>query len=114
MTPEIRNILSGLPSSLTGEVIETIVASPALCIERITSRGQVTPEDECYNQERDEWVLVLAGRADLLFVDVQETRRLVAGDYTLIPAGCRHRVSWSDPAVETVWLAVHFNPAGTP
>ena len=35
-------------------------------------------------------------------------RQLHAGDWILLPAHCRHRVTWtqSDPA--TVWLAVHF------
>jgi cupin 2 domain-containing protein len=25
----------------------------------------------------------------------------------MIPARCRHRVAWTDPAVDTVWLAIH-------
>ena len=109
---EIRNILAGLPPALSGEAFDTIAESGSVRIERIVSNGQATPEGEWYDQEQDEWVLVLAGSAGLLFAGAQEPQRLDAGDHILIPAGCRHRVAWTDPAVKTVWLAVHF-AAGT-
>jgi cupin 2 domain-containing protein len=108
MPPETHNILAGLPPALSGEIFETIVQSDSVHIERIVSNGQITPQGEWYNQERDEWVLVLTGSADLLFDGAETPQRLGTGDYTLIPAGCRHRVTWTDPAVKTVWLAVHF------
>lgn len=109
MPPEIFNILAELPSALPGEAVDSIVESSLVRIERIVSNGQSTPQGEWYDQKRDEWVLVLAGSADLLFADEQTPRRLVAGDHTLIPAGCRHRVAWTDPARKTVWLAVHYS-----
>jgi len=108
MQPEIRNILTSLPPALSGESFETIAGSDTVRIERIVSNGQATPEGEWYDQERDEWVIVLAGSAGLLFDGHQEPQRLAAGDHILIPAGCRHRVAWTDPDVSTVWLAVHF------
>jgi cupin 2 domain-containing protein len=114
MPPEIRNILAGLPPALSGEALETIVETDSVRIERIVSNGQATPQGEWYDQERDEWVLVLTGSAGLLFEGTLEPQRLVAGDYALIPAGCRHRVAWTDPAVKTVWLAVHFSAANPP
>jgi cupin 2 domain-containing protein len=100
--------MANLPSALTEEACETLAESGSVRIERIVSNGQATPEGEWFDQARDEWVLVLAGSAGLLFEGAQEAQRLVAGDYTLIPAGCRHRVAWTDPTVKTVWLAVHF------
>lgn len=106
--PTIINILTQLPPALSGEAFETIAECDSVRIERIVSNGQATPEGEWYDQERDEWVLVLSGSAGLLFDGAQEPQRLGAGDYTLIPAGCRHRVAWTDPMVKTVWLAVHF------
>lgn len=111
MPPEILNILAKLPPSLSGEAFDTLVESDSVRIERIVSNGQATPPGEWYDQERDEWVLLLAGSAGLLFDGAQESQRLLAGDYILIPAGCRHRVAWTDPAVKTVWLAVHFAAA---
>lgn len=114
MPPEIRNILSVLPPALSAEAFESVVESNSVRIERIVSSGQATPEGEWYDQERDEWVLVLAGSAGLLFEGALEPQRLVVGDHILIPAGCRHRVAWTDPAVRTVWLAVHFVSANPP
>jgi cupin 2 domain-containing protein len=114
MLPVINNLLANLPSALSGEVFETITDCDALCIERIVSHGQSTPQGEWYEQERDEWVLVVTGSAELQFDDGQKTYRLDAGDYTLIPAGCRHRVCWTDPAQKTVWLAVHYTAGHTP
>ncbi|MBJ7252961.1 MAG: cupin, partial [Acetobacteraceae bacterium] len=38
------------------------------------------------------------------------SRELKPGDWALLPALCRHRVAWTDPAVETLWLAVHLPP----
>ena len=114
MPPEIRNILAGLPPALAGEAFDTIAESNSVRIERIVSNGQATPEGEWYDQERDEWVLVLAGSAGLLFDGAQEPQRLIAGDHTLIPAGCRHRVAWTDPEVSTVWLAVQFGATFRP
>jgi cupin 2 domain-containing protein len=114
MLPVIFNILAGLPPALSGEAFDTIVESDFVRIERIVSNGQATPEGEWYDQERDEWVLVLKGSAGLLFDGAQEPRRLGVGDHILIPTGCRHRVDWTDPAVSTVWLAVHFTTKHSP
>ncbi|MDA8430665.1 MAG: cupin domain-containing protein [Geobacteraceae bacterium] len=114
MLPVLRNILTGLPSAQTAEVFETLVESHAVRIERIVSHGQTTPVGQWYEQERAEWVLVLAGAAELLFDDGQPPRRLATGDYALIPAACRHRVAWTDPERTTVWLAIHFTADQTP
>jgi hypothetical protein len=35
--------------------------------------------------------------------------RLGPGDWLLIPAHQKHRVAWTDPEAETVWLAVHYS-----
>ena len=113
MQPIIDNIFSGFPSPATGEVFETIAGSDAVRIERIVSRGQATPEGQWLEQEQDEWVLLLAGAAGILFEGDPETHGLVSGDYLLIPARCRHRVAWTAPDGDTVWLAVHFTAAHT-
>jgi cupin 2 domain-containing protein len=104
----IANIFSGLPQMLQEERFDTLAGSDAVRIERIVSQGQATPEGEWYDQERDEWVLLLAGSADLLFEGEATLRHLAAGDYLLIPAHCRHRVAWTDPERQTVWLGVHY------
>jgi cupin 2 domain-containing protein len=56
-------------------------------------------------------VLLVSGAAVLGFEDGSE-RRLEAGDYAILPALCRHRVTWTEPGVETLWLAVHMPSSG--
>jgi cupin 2 domain-containing protein len=75
-------------------------------IEHIVSSATVEPID--YDQDRDEWVVVLEGAATLA-VDVPdgtETVDLAAGDWVLLPARWRHRVVRTTTG--TRWLAVHL------
>lgn len=103
------SLLSGLPSQrLAGEAVETLEERPGLRIERIVSTGQATPEGEWYDQETDEWVLVVEGRARLRIEGEAADRELGAGDFVLLPAHCRHRVVWTEQGKPTVWLAIHF------
>jgi cupin 2 domain-containing protein len=53
--------------------------------------------------------MLVAGSAALEFADGSR-RELKPGDWALLPALCRHRVTWTDPAGETLWLAVHLPP----
>lgn len=81
-------------------------------VERIASRGQADPPGCWYDQAGAEFVLLLAGAARLGFADGSE-RALAPGDWAVIPPHCRHRVAWTDPARETLWLAVYL-PADGP
>ncbi|MCB1909597.1 MAG: cupin domain-containing protein [Rhodocyclaceae bacterium] len=97
------NLLAPLPAAGGEEVVEPLHSRAGVRIERIVSRGHQSPEGFWYDQPEDEWVCLLAGRATLTFED-GEALALAAGDWLLIPAHARHRVSaTSDPAV---WLAV--------
>lgn len=107
--PDIQNMLANLPDAGTGEIFEPIVSDGRLLIERIVSQGQCTPAGEWCCQERDEWVVVLSGRAELTFEGQVILHKMETGDSILIPGGCRHRVEWTDPDQKTVWLAVHFD-----
>ena len=90
------------------ELFETIISSENLTIERIVSKGHRSPEDYWYDQDTNEWVMVLKGSAGLRFENEQEIVEMMSGDYINIPAHCKHRVEWTDPEVETIWLAVHY------
>ena len=93
--------------SLIGEILRT----ETFRIERIVSRGQVSPPGFWYDQGTDEWVLLVKGSASISFSGGR-TITLVPGDHLLIPRHVRHRVERTDPEGETVWLAVHFDPDG--
>jgi cupin 2 domain-containing protein len=77
-------------------------------LERIVSAGHATSPGQWYDQDTNEWVVVLSGRAGLRFEDESEPRVMGRGDYVLITAHRRHRVEWTDPDEPTVWLALHY------
>lgn len=102
-----NNIFAHIPGELGRELVEQLIDNKEVSIERIVSKGQISPASGWYDQEKNEWVVVLKGEAVITFADEGE-RRLKAGDHVNIPAHKRHRVSWTDPKVETIWLAVHY------
>lgn len=98
--------LDGIPNDpALPEHFEQLLAGPSgLRVERIVSCGQQTPEGEWYDQNWDEWVLVLLGEALLGFAD-GKTQQLCRGDFLLLPSHTRHRVlHTSNPCI---WLAIH-------
>ena len=108
-----RNLLEDLPGDRAAEALETLLQRPGvelLKLERIVSYGQVTPPGAWYDQDQDEWVLLLSGGARLV-IEGQPEVELLPGDALLLPARCRHRVSWTDPDRPTVWLALHMTAA---
>lgn len=102
--PSLGNLLAHLPPPGEDESFEILLDTPACRIERIVSHGHTSPPGFWYDQDGDEWVLLMQGQATLAFADGGEYR-LTAGDWVHIPAHCRHRVTATAPA--TVWLAVH-------
>jgi cupin 2 domain-containing protein len=102
------NLFSHVPKAGEQEFCETICTRQGVRIERIVSHGQTTPAGEWYDQSWDEWVLLLTGSARLLVDGDESPRSLGPGDHLLLPAGRRHRVEWTDPDKDTVWLAVHI------
>jgi len=105
---KINNIFSDVPDSLVYESFWCILKRGGIEVERIVSKGHVTPAGQWYDQEHDEWVLLLQGEAILLYQNETQPLHLHPGDNFLIPAHCRHRVEWTEPAVETIWLTIHW------
>ena len=89
-------------------VFETILNSKNVKIERIISTGKTTAEDTWYDQEEDEWVMLLQGKATLLFFD-NSSINLQAGDYLLIKSHLKHRVTFTSFEPPCIWLAIHGN-----
>ena len=108
MTVAIKNIFSGIKNKSPDEIIETIIKTNQFKIERIISRGHATGKGYWYDQANDEWAIVLKGSAGLIFEGNNEEIILKSGDYVNIPAHKKHRVEWTDPEGETIWLAVHY------
>ena len=108
MAPQSHNLFDSIPSTFQEEFIQTLAESDTVRVERIVSDGQATPPGEWYDQEWDEWVLLVSGGATLLFADDAAPLILRPGDHVMIPANCRHRVERTDTGQKTIWLAVHF------
>jgi len=101
------NIFNQIPKDLKDELFEDIVKTENLKVERIVSYGHTSPKSGWYEQDTNEWVIVLKGEAILSFEDSEATK-LNAGDYINIPAFKKHKVSWTLPNTETIWLAIHY------
>jgi cupin 2 domain-containing protein len=86
----------------TGERTDRVVSMRNVVIEQILS-GSVDPVD--YDQDDDEFALVLAGAA-VLDVD-GEPVELAAGDWVFLPARTPHRLVHTEP--ETSWLTVKLS-----
>lgn len=104
MADAFTNIFDHLPAR-EGEEFRELATISGVRIERIVSNGDTTPEGEWYDQAWDEWVVVLEGDAEITFAAPGEIVTLSRGDFLLIPAGRRHRVTRT--AKPTVWLAIH-------
>ena len=102
----MANLFSDIPNNLPEELVEKLVDTPDVRIERIISTGHMSPPGFWYDQAESEWVIVLRGEATLAFED--ETRILKSGDYVHIPSHRKHRVNSTSLKEPTVWLAVFF------
>ena len=108
------HILAGLQPRRQEERFDTLLETSGLRVERIVSPpGHSMPADEWFDQDRDEFVLVLQGRGAIV-VDGREGEIVLnPADYLRLPAGVRHRVAWTDAHGPTVWLAMHHEAVGT-
>jgi cupin 2 domain-containing protein len=89
-----------------GEMFTPLAEAAGFRVERIVSWGDVTSEGTWYDQDHDEWVVVLQGEG--VVEDVCGTRTVLAeGDSLFLPAHLRHRVVQTSSTPPCIWLAVH-------
>lgn len=100
------NLFSNIPANLPDELMETLLQTDSVRIERIVSQGHTSREGFWYDQDQSEWVVVLKGAAKLRFED--EVIDMKPGDFINIPAHRKHQVEWTSPDEATIWLAVHY------
>lgn len=106
--------LFALPPRLPpDELVEPLARGEEVLVERIVSAGQATPPGEWLEQERDEWVALLQGEAELSLADGARVV-LGPGDHVLIAAGTRHRVERTSAQPPCLWLAVHARGLAAP
>ena len=103
------NNLWELPNPLpTQEHFDVLLQTSTITVERIISTGQVTPLGQWYNQDRAEWVVLLQGSAQIIY-HTGEVFNLLKGDYLLIAAHQKHRVSFTSQDPPCIWLALHLD-----
>ena len=102
------NLFAGIPADLTEELFTTLSEAQQVKIERIVSHRHASPPDFWYDQKCSEFVLLVQGSAGLRLEGEEELVTLKAGDYLNIGPHVKHRVEWTDPDAETIWLAVHY------
>jgi cupin 2 domain-containing protein len=103
----VNNIYKEIPQEIKEEIFTNLLVKKNVRIERIISKGHSSAENFWYDQEQKEWVLVLKGHAILVFKNEAQQLELKSGDYVNIPAHKQHRVKWTDPQQETIWLAIY-------
>ncbi len=104
----VNNIFSAIPDDIPEELFQDILKTDSFKIERIVSKGHASPEGFWYNQKHHEWVILVKGGAGLRFENDDHLIEMKPGDYIHIPAHVKHRVEYTDPDAETVWIAVRY------
>lgn len=107
---EKTNIFDNIQVDKKNEKFFEILHSKTVKIEKIVSNGQQTHEDYWYNQDKNEFVLILDGFAKLQIKEnnIIKEIELNKGDYIDIKANVEHRVSYTCTNNPTVWLAVFY------
>lgn len=103
-----NNFFDYLPHEVPEEIFECLIDSKSIKIEKIISKGQITADNAYYNQDRNEWLILLQGEAIISFKEPLKEISMNVGDYLLIPAHQLHRVEWTPTDKITLWLAIHF------
>jgi cupin 2 domain-containing protein len=102
VAPTRGRLLDSSDAPTSGERVEHLVRAGGTVIEQILSSGL----DEAieYNQDHDEWVVLLTGRAEL---EIGGDRlSLEAGDWLFLPRQTPHRLVGTSQGAN--WLAVRL------
>jgi cupin 2 domain-containing protein len=99
-----RNIPASSPNPRQ-ELIEILYQNDHIRVERIISNCCPSPNNFWYDQETDEWVMILEGEAGLSVDGEKNIVELHTGESIFLPAHKKHRVEWTSE--RTVWLTVH-------
>ena len=104
--PDIYN-LSNLRIN-DDEIFENLLSNEKLKIERIISPNTINKNANWFNQNTDEWVILLSGSAIIEYSN-NYSIVLEVGNYLFIPKNTKHRVIKTHSESGTsIWLAIHF------
>ena len=102
--------LFGSPLPALGEESERVLQSgESWCLKLIVSNQFKSPDGFWYDQDEDEWLLLLKGSARLRLENPEQIIDLSAGDHLYLPSRRRHRIERTDPQPGTVWIALYWS-----
>ena len=99
-----KNIFSMLPENLKGEVFQELVTSSKFRVERILTSKENQFDRSWYDQDDNEFVILLQGSAKLEFSN-NKIIELIKGDYLFINCHDKHRLLEVSSKEDTIWLA---------
>lgn len=100
------NIFENIIVDKKNEQFINILNKESIRIEKIVSNGQTSPNDFWYDQEENEFVVVLEGFAIIEFEDKKV--ELKKGDYINIESHIKHRIKYTSETKPTIWLAIFY------
>lgn len=103
----LSNIFKDIKIDNENEQFIDLLKHENVRIERIVSNRQCSPIDFWYEQEENEFVLLLKGEAILEFENKEVI--LKEGDFINIPSKRKHRVKYTSKEIPTIWLAIFYN-----
>jgi cupin 2 domain-containing protein len=103
----VKNFYKNITTFLPQEFVEEILTTKNFRMERIISEGHSSPNNFWYDQDENEFVMLLGGSATLSFEDEPDIE-LYPGDYLIIPAHKKHRVKQTDNSQKTFWLTLFY------
>ena len=102
----MNNIFSNIKIDKDKESFLDILKHDSVRIERIVSNGQVSDEGFWYEQDENEFIILLEGSMVLEFEDKEIL--LNTGDYYNIKTKVKHRVKYTSVSETTICLAVFY------
>jgi cupin 2 domain-containing protein len=97
-------------ASTDSVLIETLLESESIKVQRVISRGQAFKASSFGSQpQRDnKFLLLLRGQVALESVDEERRGILTAGSYLVTTPNDGSRVDWTSQEEESIWLVIHF------
>jgi cupin 2 domain-containing protein len=89
------------------EISESILYRKSFSLEKIVSKGYRTPEKEWLKSKKEEWVILLKGKAGIMFENGVKLE-LKEGDFVSIPGNAKHKVTYTSKRPECIWLALYY------
>ncbi len=111
---DVANLLEQVDSAENSkELIEVLACGENIRVERIVSLGHCSETGFWYDEPQAEWVTVLSGEARIRFLSEDKVIHMRQGDHITIAPHEKHRVEWTTPNDQTVWLAIYFSPTSS-